>query len=64
MGKYPTPEQLGEWLKAGRITEAEAREMMAQRIRQEAMGSFLKPLPRRPGGGAGNSSGDTDAKPS
>ena len=53
MSKSPTPEQLGDMLKAGRITEAEAREIMAKRVRQEALGSLFKPLPREPGDSSG-----------
>ncbi len=37
---------------------------VAKRIRAEAMGSFLKPLPRRPGDRTDNASGKTETGPS
>ena len=44
MEKLPTPEQLGEMLKTGRITEGEAAEIMAERARAEAFrGLYANP---------------------
>ena len=39
----PTPEELGERLKKGEITEAEAIEIMSQRARREAFATMFNP---------------------
>ena len=41
--KLPTPEELGERLKKGEITEAEAIEIMSQRARREAFATLFNP---------------------
>ena len=41
--KLPTPEELGERLKKGEITEAEAIEIMSERARREAFANLFKP---------------------
>ena len=39
--KLPTPEELGERLKKGEITEAEAIEIMSERARREAFANLF-----------------------
>ncbi|MBR4416977.1 MAG: hypothetical protein IKS67_09410 [Victivallales bacterium] len=41
--KLPTPEELGERLKKGEITEAEAIEIMSERARREAFANLFNP---------------------
>ena len=41
--KLPTPEELGERLKKGEITEAEAIEIMSERARREAFSNLFNP---------------------
>ncbi len=41
--KLPTPEELGERLKKGEITEGEAIEIMAERARREAFATLFNP---------------------
>ena len=41
--KLPTPEELGERLKKGEITEAEAIEIMSERARREAFATLFNP---------------------
>ena len=41
--KRPTPEELGERLKKGEITEAEAIEIMSERARREAFANLFNP---------------------
>ena len=41
--KLPTPEELGERLKKGEITEAEAVEIMSERARREAFANLFNP---------------------
>jgi len=45
MAIHPTPEELGAMIRAGTITEAEAAEIMAQRIREQAFATMFTPLP-------------------
>ena len=41
--KLPTPEELGERLKKGEITEGEAIEIMSERARREAFANLFNP---------------------
>ena len=41
--KLPTPEELGERLKKGEITEAEALEILSERARREAFANLFNP---------------------
>ena len=41
--KLPTPEELGERLKKGEVTEAEAIEIMSERARREAFANLFNP---------------------
>ena len=41
--KLPTPDELGERLKKGEITEAEAIEIMSERARREAFANLFNP---------------------
>ena len=41
--KLPTPEELGERLKKGEITEGEAIEIMSERARREAFATLFNP---------------------
>ena len=41
--KLPTQEELGERLKKGEITEAEAIEIMSERARREAFANLFNP---------------------
>jgi hypothetical protein len=41
MNDLPTPEELGEKLKAGEITKEEAIEVMSERARREAFSNML-----------------------
>ena len=44
----PTPEELGERLKKGEITEAEAIEIMSERARREAFATLFNPGAKLP----------------
>ena len=45
MSDLPTPEELGDKLKAGQITKEEAIEIMSERARREALGGLYGPPP-------------------
>ena len=44
MKKLPSPEELGEWVEAGKMTEAEAVEIMSERARRTALAGLYGPL--------------------
>ena len=44
----PTPEELGEQIKAGKITEAEAIEIMSERARRQAFANLFGPQQPQP----------------
>lgn len=44
----PTPEELGEQIKAGKITEAEAIEIMSDRARRQAFANLFGPQQPQP----------------
>lgn len=43
MSDLPTPDELGEMLKAGQITKEQAVEIMSERARREALGGLYGP---------------------
>lgn len=45
MSDLPTPDELGEKLKAGEITKEQAIEIMSERARREALGGLYGPPP-------------------
>ena len=45
----PTPDELGERLEKGEITEAEAIEIMSERARREAFANLFNPAAGLPG---------------
>ncbi len=45
MSDLPTPDELGEMLKAGQITKEQAVEIMSERARREALGGLYGPPP-------------------
>jgi hypothetical protein len=45
MSDLPTPDELGDKLKAGEITKEEAIEIMSERARREALGGLYGPPP-------------------
>jgi hypothetical protein len=47
MSDLPTPEELGEKLKAGEITKEQAVEIMSERARREALGGLYGPPPEQ-----------------
>jgi len=54
----PTPDELGEKLKAGEITREEAIEIMSERARREALAGLYSPAPQSPtDAGKANGSG-------
>lgn len=46
----PTPEELGQMLERGEITEEEANELMARRVQTDAFKNLYGPLRGREGG--------------
>ena len=50
MANLPTPDELGEQLKAGKITKEEAVEIMTERARREALAGLYGPPPDQAGG--------------
>ena len=47
MSDLPTPEELGDKLKAGEITKEQAIEIMSERARAEALGGLYGPPPEQ-----------------
>jgi hypothetical protein len=47
MSDLPTPDELGEKLKAGEITKEQAVEIMSERARREALGGLYGPPPEQ-----------------
>lgn len=45
MNDLPTPDELGDMLKAGEITKEQAIEIMSERARREALGGLYGPPP-------------------
>jgi len=45
MSDLPTPDELGDKLKAGEITKEQAIEIMSERARREALGGLYGPPP-------------------
>jgi hypothetical protein len=43
MSDLPTPDELGDMLKAGKITKEQAVEIMSERARREALGGLYGP---------------------
>ena len=50
----PTPDELGDQLKAGEITREEAIEIMSERARREALAGLYGPTTQAPGGAGGS----------
>ncbi len=59
----PTPDELGDLLKAGEITRAEAIEIMSERARREALaGLYSPPADGSAGSAAGSAASGSSAR--